>query len=295
MKAIEAMKLSKRYENGVVGLRDLDLSVERGEIFGFLGPNGAGKTTTVRLLNGTLAPSGGEARVLGSDPGDVAVRARTSTLAELANMYDALTVIENLRFFAGMYGMAKQEAERRIEELLCEVKLWDKRTLKLGSFSTGMKKRVQLVRAFLHRPELVFLDEPTSGLDPDYALRVTRLIRRLAKESGMTVLLCTHNLPLAEEICDSFGFIADGTLVRHGTRAELLEQAGESKEVIVRTASGERRYRIAHESEINGVLRGLLERDEEIHEVIRCRPSLLDLYFQSVGKETEPEEADELV
>jgi ABC-2 type transport system ATP-binding protein len=295
MKAIEAMKLSKRYANGVVGLHELDLTVERGEIFGFLGPNGAGKTTTVRLLNGTLTPSGGEARVLGANPGDDAVRARTSTLAELANMYDALSVIENLRFFAGMYGMERIDAERRIEELLREVKLWDKRALKLGSFSTGMKKRVQLVRALLHRPELVFLDEPTSGLDPDHALRVTRLIRRLAKESGMTVLLCTHNLPLAEEICDSFGFIAGGALVRHGSKAELMEQAGGAKEVIVRAASGELRYRIGHESEINGVIRGLLDRGEEIHEVLRPKPSLLDLYFQSVGNEAEPEEADELV
>lgn len=210
MTVVQTHGLSKRFENGVQAVKDLELTIHGGEVFGFLGPNGAGKTTTVRLLNGTLAPTAGSVEVLGAAPDDALVRSRTSTLAELARMYENLTLRQNLLFFARMYELTAEETDRRIREQLQRMGLWEKRGRKLGTFSTGMRQKAALARTLLHSPEIVFLDEPTAGLDPEASRRVVGLIRELAVEHGITVFLCTHNLPQAEGICDRFGFISEG-------------------------------------------------------------------------------------
>ena len=282
MKAIETRDLGKVYENGVLALRELSLSVEEGEIFGFLGPNGAGKSTTVRLLNGTLGPSAGEALVLGRPAGEEEIRRRSATMGENAQMYDSLTVKQNLLFFAGLYDVPVPEAERRITELLERMKLGGKGDLKLGTFSTGMRKRVQLARVLLHRPDVLFLDEPTSGLDPESSREVTALIRELAGEQGTTVFLCTHNLPMAEEICDRFGFLHAGRLVRSGSRAELLEESGKADSLLVRTEEGDLRFPLGGNGAANGHLRQVLEAGKTIIEAVRERPRLTDLYFNFI-------------
>jgi ABC-2 type transport system ATP-binding protein len=259
MSANHADQLAKTYENGVVGLQELSLSIEPGTIFGLLGPNGAGKSTTVRLLNGTLAPTSGSCRVLGADGGTAEVRARTATPAESARMYEHLTVAENLRFFGALYDMDAAEIGWRTKELLGRLDLAEKADLKLGSFSTGMKKRVQLARTLLHRPNLVFLDEPTSGLDPESSVQVIGLIRRLAEEEGTTVLLCTHNLPLAERVCDAFGFLEDGRLIHAGSREQTLTLPGQSQRLVITTSDGEREISYEHESEINNLIRSAMD------------------------------------
>jgi ABC-2 type transport system ATP-binding protein len=282
MKAIETHELGKVYENGVLALQDLSLSVEKGEIFGFLGPNGAGKSTAVRLLNGALTPSAGEALVLGRPAGEEEIRRRTATMGETAQMYDSLSVGENLLFFAQLYDVPVREAERRIAELLERMKLGGKRDLKLGTFSTGMRKRVQLARVLLHRPDVLFLDEPTSGLDPESSREVTALIRELAAEQGTTVFLCTHNLPMADEICDRFGFLHAGRLVRSGSRAELLEASGKADSLLVRTVEGDLRFPLEGNGGANGPLLRVLEAGKTIIEAVLERPRLTDLYFNFI-------------
>jgi len=282
--AIQADGLTKTFPGGITAVRDLTLEVKRGQIFGFLGPNGAGKTTTLRLLNGTLIPSGGSSSVLGRDSREEEVRSRTATLAEEARMYEHMSVTENLRFFARMYELSPEEAEARIRELLGRMGLWDKRDSKLGSFSTGMKKRVYLARTLLHRPEILFLDEPTSGLDPEAALRVTDLIRTLAREQEVSVFLCTHNLVLAERICDVFALLREGTLQALGSKEQLLDSKLEDKRVQIRTVDSTSVHTFTKEEEIDRIIRKLQGKGEKVVEVRILRPSLEDVYFRTVGR-----------
>jgi ABC-2 type transport system ATP-binding protein len=290
MKAIEAEGLSKTFENGVEAVIGLDLAVERGEIFGFLGPNGAGKTTTVRLLNGVLTPTSGRSAILGIPSQDDRVRRQTATLAELAQMYGHLSVAANLRFFARMYGIEGRPAADRIEELLTRMQLWEKRDMRLATLSTGMRQRVHLARTLLHRPEVVFLDEPTSGLDPEAALQVTALIGRLARERGTTVFLCTHNLPLAEGICHTFGFLRAGQLVAAGSREQMIRAAAGSQKVEIRTLTGRHELDFGEPGEIDGLIRRVQAGGEKVTEVLIHRPSLQDAYFRHIGRR-----GDELV
>jgi ABC-2 type transport system ATP-binding protein len=238
----------------------------------------------VRLLNGTLTPTSGSAEILGLSPGSEAVRLRTSTLAELARMYDALTVFDNLRFFAELYGLSKPAADARIEQLLRTLELWEKRDEKLGSFSTGMQKRIYLARTLLNDPEVIFLDEPTSGLDPESSLQVTGLIRSLAVERGTTIFLCTHNLPLAERICDSYGFLHEGELVAMGTQEELAREVADAKKLVVTTLGRSHEHVFRREEEINGIIRGVMDAGEHILEVRVLRPDLEAIYFHYIRR-----------
>jgi ABC-2 type transport system ATP-binding protein len=284
MKAIQTERLTKVFPGGITAVEDLTLEVDQGQIFGLLGPNGAGKTTTLRLLNGTLLPSNGSSTVLGWDSRREEVRSHTATLAEEAKMYEHLSVMENLHFFARMYEVTGGDAEVRIRELLKRMRLWEKRDAKLGSFSTGMKKRVYLVRTLLHRPRILFLDEPTSGLDPEAAGQVTDLIRTLAREQGVSVFLCTHNLVLAERICNIFAFLREGRLQALGSKEQLLEATLEDKRVQVRTVSSTSVHPFAREEQIDRIIRNLQQEGQKIVEVRILRPSLEDVYFRTVGR-----------
>jgi len=284
MKAIETVELGKTYDNGVKALQGLSFTIEEGEIFGLLGPNGAGKSTTVRLLNGTLAPTEGQSTVLGRESRTQELRTETATVAELAQMYEHMTVAENLAFFAVLYDIGPADAARRIEELLGRLHLLDRKDDKLGSLSTGLKKRVQLVRALLHHPRIVFFDEPTSGLDPESAREVVELIETMAREEGTTVLLCTHNLPLAEGICDGFGFLAQGRLVRYGSKRELLESVMSERQVRLLTDAGEELHSYTEPRDVNRLVRRAIEDGRIIREVRQVVPSLEDAYFHFVGR-----------
>ena len=289
MTVIETEGLGKTYDGGVEALKALSISVEPGEIFGLLGPNGAGKSTTVRVLNGTLTPSSGHARVLGHEAGDERIRLATATVAELAQLYEHMSVADNLRFFAQLYGMEHGVAAQRIDELLVLLEIRDRRDDRLGTLSTGLKKRVHVARALLHRPQLLFLDEPTSGLDPESAGHVIGLIRDLASREETSVFLCTHNLPLAERICTSYGFRVSGSMVWSGTGDELIRQTMTTQSVVITTDRGEQTFQIDAESEINGIIRRIMEGGAHIREVRQQRPSLEDAYFAIVeGGADEP-------
>lgn len=222
---IQISSLSRRFgEKNAVD--HLTLDVQAGEIFGFLGHNGAGKTTTVRLLNGVLEPTSGNAKVLGLDPltEGPAVRARTGVLTETPSLDERLTARDNLSIYADLYNVPRGDVSGRVNSLLAEFDLADRADEKVGGYSKGMKQRLALARALLHRPEVLFLDEPTAALDPVAARHVHGLVENLARREGSTVFLCTHNLVEAQKLCDRVAVMEHGRLVALGTPAELTRQ-----------------------------------------------------------------------
>lgn len=222
---IQISSLTRRFgETNAVD--QLTLDVQAGEIFGFLGHNGAGKTTTVRLLNGVLESTSGEAKVLGLDPQTQgpALRARTGVLTETPSLDERLTARDNLSIYADLYNVPLADVSTRVNFLLTEFELADRADEKVGGYSKGMKQRLALARALLHKPEVLFLDEPTSGLDPVAARHVNSLVENLARREGCTVFLCTHNLVEAQKLCDRVAVMEHGHLVALGTPSELTRQ-----------------------------------------------------------------------
>ena len=222
---IQTSSLSRRFgEKSAVD--DLTLEVQSGEIFGFLGHNGAGKTTTVRLLNGVLEPTAGRATVLGFDPqtDGPALRARTGVLTETPSLDERLTARENLSFYAELYNVPRSEGIHRVDSLLAEFELTERAEEKVGGYSKGMKQRLALARALLHKPDVLFLDEPTAALDPVATRHVHTLVETLARREGCTVFICTHNLVEAQRICDRVAVLEHGRLVALGTPWELTQQ-----------------------------------------------------------------------
>lgn len=222
---IQITSLTRRFgEKNAVDTVTLD--VQAGEIFGFLGHNGAGKTTTVRLLNGVLEPTSGRATVLGLDPqtDGPALRARTGVLTETPSLDERLTARDNLTIYADLYNVPRPDVSARVDVLLTEFELSDRADEKVAGYSKGMKQRLALARALLHRPELLFLDEPTSGLDPVAARHVNQLIENLVRREGCTAFIATHNLIEAQKLCDRVAVMEHGRLVALGTPAELSRQ-----------------------------------------------------------------------
>ena len=225
--AIATERLSRSF-GAVRAVEDLTLTVARGTVFGFLGPNGAGKTTTIRLLLGLLEPTAGQARVLGCDVRTQAdeVRLRAGALLEHNGLYERLSAEDNLEFYGRVWRLPRAQRQARIRELLERMGLWDRRGEAVGKWSRGMKQKLAVARALLHRPTLVFLDEPTAGLDPVAAAALRDDIAGLAKREGVTVFLTTHNLNEAERLCALVGVIREGKLVALGSPDELRSRAG---------------------------------------------------------------------
>jgi|YNPNPStandDraft_1061719.scaffolds.fasta_scaffold02029_13 ABC-2 type transport system ATP-binding protein len=213
----------------------LTLTVPKGIIFGFLGPNGSGKTTTIRLLLGLLEPTAGRAEVLGYDVAHQAdaVRSRSGALLEHDGLYERLSALDNLEFYGRIWRLPLPERRARIQELLTHFGLWERRKELAGTWSRGMKQKLAIARAMLHRPELLFLDEPTSGLDPIAAAALREDIRALASREGVTVFLTTHNLAEAEKLCGQVGVIRQGKLLAVGHPDALRAQAGSPRMEIV--------------------------------------------------------------
>ncbi len=233
--AIRAVGLTRRFST-VTAVDSLDLEVRAGTVFGFLGPNGAGKTTTIRLLLGLLEPTAGSATVLGHDAaldGD-AVRIGCGVLLEHTGLYERLSAAENLEFFGRLWHIPPDERERRIVELLGHFGLADRRTEQVGTWSRGMKQKVALARALLHRPRVVFLDEPTAGLDPVAAAGLRNDLLDLARRESVTVFITTHNLDEAARTCDRVGVIRDGRLIAEGPPDSL----GSGAHTVTITGSG---------------------------------------------------------
>ncbi|WXG45236.1 MAG: ABC transporter ATP-binding protein [Candidatus Atabeyarchaeum deiterrae] len=209
----------------IVAVDHISLEVKEGEIFGFLGPNGAGKTTTLRLLCGLLKPDDGKATVGGHDVAQEAnvVRSIVGLLPEpeLSGLYERMTPIENLTYFARLYGLPERQIDDRIKELLNMMDLHGRRNDRVATFSRGMRQKLSIARAIIHDPKILFMDEPTTGLDPEAAKSFREFIARLCKQLNRTVFLCTHNLPEADMICDRIAIINQGRLATIGETSEL--------------------------------------------------------------------------
>lgn len=214
--------LTRRF-GALTAVDSLDLLIEQGEVLGFLGHNGAGKTTTVRLLNGVLTASAGQARVLGLDPAvdGVALRRRTGVLTETPSLDERLTAREQLAIYADFYDVPRSQLNARVDELLEAFQLADRGDDRVSGYSKGMRQRLALARALLHKPELLFLDEPTSGLDPVSTRQVHTLIREQSRSGDHTVFLCTHNLEEAQRLCHRVAVLEHGRLVAIGSPADL--------------------------------------------------------------------------
>ncbi len=221
---IKVSKVYKSYQTELV-LSDLNFKVLKGQIVGLLGPNGSGKTTTVRLLNGVITAEKGDIEILGLDPkkdGDK-IRSLTGVLTESAGLYPHLSGEQNLIFFAELYNV-KENVKDKTARLLTQFGLYEHRQKKVGSYSTGMKKRLGIAKALLHDPKILLLDEPTTGLDPEGARDLLNYIERLNKNKEVTILICTHILSQVEHLCHKFLFMASGKIIEAGTLQEIEDR-----------------------------------------------------------------------
>ena len=219
--AIELNNLTKKFGD-FTAVDDLSLTVKKGEIFGFLGPNGAGKSTTIRMLCTLAQPTSGSAKVAGYDvvKDSEKVRENIGLVAEKMIMYDRLTAAENLRFFGKLYDMPKQKLEKRIDELLELVDMQKWKHTQIATFSTGMKQRINVIRALLPEPKILFMDEPTLGLDPQTTFSIRDITRKINK-SGVTVILTTHAMVEAEALSDRVAIIDHGKVAALDTSQNL--------------------------------------------------------------------------
>lgn len=225
--AIHTEDLTKEF-GSFTAVNSINFDVGQGEIFGLLGPNGAGKTTTIKMLCTLLLPSKGRALVDGHDVVKEAdeVRKKIGVVTEKMVAYDRLTPLENLNVFGRLYGMDSRVIKERSEELLKLVELWDFRKSRVGNFSSGMRQRLNIVRALIHDPDIIFLDEPTIGLDPTTSHNIRELIRRLNKKSGKTMLLTTHYMDEADRLSDRIAIIDYGRIIALDTPQNLKASAG---------------------------------------------------------------------
>jgi ABC-2 type transport system ATP-binding protein len=226
-RALEISDLVKRYPTGVEALRGVSLEIEPGDFFGLLGPNGAGKSTLIHCTTGLAQPTAGEISVLGHDAiHDYADARQAVGLApQELNLDWFLTVEETLDYHAGYFGMPKRERHERAKELLETFSLTSKRDERTRTLSGGMKRRLILARALMHRPPLLILDEPTAGVDIELRLELWHYVRKINQE-GTTILLTTHYLEEAEQLCNRIAFIHHGEIVACGTTGELAESYG---------------------------------------------------------------------
>jgi len=223
---IKTVQLTKRYSSWwgsqvVEAVKNLDLEVYRGEIFGFLGPNGAGKTTTIKVLLGILYPTSGEAYVLGKPAGDPETHYRLSYLPENPYFYEYMTGKEILTFYARLFGIPEPERSKRVNQLLDRVGLSRAANQPLRNYSKGMLQRIGLAQCLLNDPDLLILDEPTAGLDPIAHIDIRDLILEL-REQGKTLFISSHQLSDVEIVCDRVAILNRGELVRMGKLEELL-------------------------------------------------------------------------
>lgn len=298
---VDVENVTRRFGD-VVALRDLDLKIAPGEVSVLLGPNGAGKTTAIRMITGALAPDEGSARTFGLDPAGAdgqEVRQRCGVVSAKPSLYDRLSGWDNLRYAAELYGLGKgKEADERIEEAATVFAIDPALDQLVGGYSTGMKTRLALSRAVLHKPDLLLLDEPTSGLDPESALAVLGLIGDMASE-GQSVLMCTHLLLEAEGLADEIVIMQSGTSLESGKPSDLAERYWPDRDVRFESPIPESLDALKDHEDVRafqrdgqtatvgvddftvipGLVSYLASRNVPIQSVMAVEPSLEDLYF----------------
>lgn len=223
--ALEVKNLKKKYKAGPQALKGVNLTIKPGEFLGLLGPNGAGKSTLIHSIMGLVMPTSGSAKIFGHDvlQDYRAARALCGLAPQETNLDWFLTVEETLDFHGGYYGMPKAERKHRINQLLKDFSLEDKRNTNSRFLSGGMKRRVVLARALMHKPKLLILDEPTAGVDVELRLELWRYMKK-ENQDGTSILLTTHYIEEAEELCDNIALINHGKIIDQGTPAQLRKK-----------------------------------------------------------------------
>jgi len=314
---VKQLELSKKMESIIVVegvsfgyhenrvLHEVSFQLGSGEVVGLLGPNGAGKTTSVRLLNGLLKPDQGSIRVMGRNPvehGDQ-IRALSGVLTEVSALYERLTAWQNLLFFGGLHGLQEPQIRERGLALLRFFDLADRANQRVDTYSKGMKQRLALVRVLLHQPPLLYLDEPTSGLDPEAAKKVIDLMLEFRQQDHRSMLICTHNLAVAEKLCDRLLIMKQGRVLAEGSLAALRARFAPGLQVDIRlleactpqvihsfgTHPGVRnllqlngttmQLDVEEEAVIPSLLNSLILQDARIVSVVPVEKSLEDVYL----------------
>ncbi|MEA2364241.1 MAG: type transport system ATP-binding protein [Thermoleophilaceae bacterium] len=315
--AIEATDLVRDFKKGPRAVDGIDLRVEAGEVYGFLGPNGAGKSTTVHMLTTLLPPTSGTARVGGHDVvhEGAQVRATIGAALQEAALDPFLTGAEHMRLQTALHGMRREEGKRRSGELLTRVGLTQAADRKVGGYSGGMKRRLDLALALVHEPRILFLDEPTTGLDPQSRTALWDEVQRLASDSGVTVFLTTQYLEEADVLADRIGIIDHGRIVAEGTpealKAEIsrptLEIIPAEQDELGRTRDVLARFGEPASSSPKGAAVRLSEGEAQLADVVRSldadgihvqhlqlhAPTLDDVFLAKTGRSLEGAAEDE--
>lgn len=305
MYVIETKELVKKFDD-FAAVDGINLSVEKGVIFGLLGPNGAGKSTLIKILTCVLKPTSGSAFISGLD----VVKDRRDVLSIIGvvpqekSFYEDLSVMENLIYFGSLYGVPRIEIKRKGYEILKLLRLEDKKDKRAGDLSGGMKTRLNIACALIHKPEVLILDEPSVGLDPVSSLALWETIRKVNSE-GVTVLLTTHDMVEAEELCHRIVIVNRGDIVEEGTPDELKSKVGVEK-IRIRSTPGNYESLVekikdiasAEETEdallissgdFQGVLPKILEvfreEQETIADMTASKPNLKDVFIHATGEE----------
>jgi len=236
---IEAKNLTKMF-NDFVAVDSISFDVKKGEIFGLLGPNGAGKSTTLRMLSTLAAPTKGTATIGGYDivKQDTEVRKLIGIVSEKMIMYNRLTARENLVFFGSLFDIPKDALNKRIDELLELVQLTKWKNAQVGTFSTGMRQKMNVIRALLNMPQVLFLDEPTLGLDPQSSVEIREFIKTLNRENGITVIVTTHMMVDADLMCDRIAIVDHGKIVALDTSTNLKKSISGADTTILKLEIG---------------------------------------------------------
>jgi ABC-2 type transport system ATP-binding protein len=315
MAAIEVLGLEREFEGGVKAVRGVDLEVAEGEIYAFLGPNGAGKTTTVRMLTTLLRPTGGSARVAGHDVVSEAgaVREAIGVALQEAALDPLMTGRELIRLQATLHRLSRDEGERRAEALLERVGLMDAADRRVGTYSGGMRRRLDLASALVHEPRVLFLDEPTTGLDPVSRKGIWEEVQKLNRREGATVFLTTQYLEEADQLADRVGIISDGLIVAEGTPGELKAEVGKPHlEIAICDGEVERAREVVATlgrplpskdghvlvelaggaTQVAPVVRALDEAGLAVESLDLVEPTLDDVFVDKTGRHLEPDEGE---
>lgn len=275
---LELSHISKRYRTELA-LKDITMALHEGEILGFLGPSGAGKTTTIKIITGQLKPTGGEAKLLGTDAEnmDASIYEKIGVVSDNSGVYEKMTVWQNLSVFAQIWNVKKE----RIEEVLKQVELWEHRKKLAGKLSKGQAQRLILARSVLHKPRVLFLDEPTSGLDPSTAVAIHKMLLDLKKE-GMAIFLTTHNMEEATKLCDKVALLYQGTIVEFGSPQELCLKYNRDKRYQVLLNNHKEVVLEQNPENVNKISDWM--KKNEIQCIHSCEPTLETVFLQVTGK-----------
>lgn len=280
MESIISMRNIRKDFKSNRALRDLTFDVKEGEIFGFLGPSGAGKTTTIKILTSQLIPSSGEAKVFGKEvyANKKDIFKNIGILSDNSGVYDRLSVWDNLMLYAKINGVTKEN----IQEILEKVGMSDSIKKEVKKLSKGMKQRLMIARAVLHKPKLLFLDEPTSSLDPGTTLEIHKLLRKL-NEEGTTIFLTTHNMMEADKLCSRVAFLNNGEIVELGS-PERLKLKYTTDEIKVILKGDNKKIMLKNDGDSGLKIKTWME-NGQLASIQSMEPTLEQIFLSLTGRE----------